>query len=81
MTPKLRAAWVAFKQSAKRELGLFLVMTIFALCAAVLVVPIVLLVTLLPAWTWWIWSPAFVIWLLFGDTLAAVVRAYRGVKA
>lgn len=81
MTPKLRAAWAAFKQSAKRDLGLFLVMTIFALCVAVLVVPIVLVMTFLPDWTWWIWSVAFVVWLLFGDTLVAVVRAYRGEKA
>ncbi|MNF15661.1 hypothetical protein D3C80_2183700 [compost metagenome] len=56
-------------------------MTILSLCAVVLVVPLLLLMSFLPDWTWWIWSAAFVIWLLFGDTIVAVVRAYRGEKA
>lgn len=80
MTHKFRAAWATFKQCAKRDLGVFLVMTILALCAAALVVPLVWVISFLPDWTWWIWTAAGLIWLFLGDTIVAVVRAYRGEK-
>lgn len=75
---RLTAAWSAATKSAKRELGLFLVMMIFAACAVVVALPVIYLMTWLPDWTWWIWSIAGLVWLLFGETIASAVRAYRG---
>lgn len=77
MNDKARAAWNAAKSSAKRELGLFVFMMIFGLCVGVVALPIIFVMTLLPDWTWWIWTAAFFVWLLFGETIASAVRAYR----
>lgn len=75
---RVAAAWSAAKKSARRELGLFLVMMIFSACVVVVALPIIYIMSLLPGWTWWIWSVAGVVWWIFGDTIASAVRAYRG---
>ena len=77
MNDKVRAAWMATKSSAKRELGLFVFMMIFGLCAGLVALPIIFVMTLLPDWTWWLLAAALVIWVLFGETITAAVRAYR----
>ncbi|SEP57987.1 hypothetical protein SAMN03159444_00112 [Pseudomonas sp. NFACC02] len=77
---KMRAAWSAVKKNAKRELGILLVMVIFGLVAAVIAVTIILGSAFLPDWAVCSLVAAGVIWMVFGETIAAGVRAYRGVK-
>lgn len=77
MNRKIGAAWKAAKSSAKRELGLLVFMVIFGLCVAIVALPIIYVMSLLPDWTWWIWAGAALIWVLFGETIASAVRAYR----
>lgn len=79
-TQKIRNAWAAAKKSAGRELGLFVFMMVFGVIVALVALPIIYIMNLLPDWTWWIWSAAFLVWLIFGDTIANSVRAYRGEK-
>ncbi|MNG24432.1 hypothetical protein D3C84_1091550 [compost metagenome] len=75
---RLADAWAAAKTSAKRELGLFVVMMIFAVCVAVVALPVIYIMFWLPDWTWWIWLVAGGVWFIFGDTITSAVRAYRG---
>lgn len=77
---KIRAAWAAVKKNAKRELGILVVMVILGLVAAVIAVPVILGISFLPDWALWSLVAAWVAWLLFGETIKAGVRAYRGVK-
>ena len=74
----IRAAWAAAKKSARRDLGLFVFMMVFAICVAVVALPFIYIMSLLPDWTWWIWSWALIVWLIFGDTIASAVQAYKG---
>jgi hypothetical protein len=78
MNAKIRAALAAAKKSAKRELGMFAFMLIFGLCVVVVAVPIIFITSLLPDWTWWIWLGCGAIWMIFGETISAGFRAYRG---
>jgi hypothetical protein len=78
MNPRLKAAWAAARKSAKREAGLFIAMMIFALVVALIAVPITLLFTFLPDWAWLVLLGIGVIWLIFGETIAAAINAYRG---
>lgn len=78
MKSKLKAAWAAARTSAKRELGLFAFMMIFAFVVALVAVPIILLLSLLPDWTCWLLVAAWLVWVVLGDTIAASVRAFRG---
>jgi hypothetical protein len=78
MNHRLKAAWAAARTSAKREAGLFIAMMIFALVVALVAAPIILLFTFLPDWAWLVLFGIGVIWLIFGETIAAAIEAYRG---
>ena len=78
MNPRLKAAWAAARISAKREAGLFSAMMIFALVVSLIAVPMILLFTFLPDWAWLVLFGIGVIWLIFGETIAAAINAYRG---
>lgn len=75
-----KKAWQEVKKGAPSEFGLFVFMTIFGLCAAVIMLPVIWLMSKLPDWTWWIWGAAMVIWLLFGDTIGRAWAAFRGTE-
>lgn len=77
---KMRDAWAAVKKSARRELGILLVMVIFGLVAAIIAVPVILGLFFLPDWALWTLVAAWAAWMVFGDTIAAGVRAYRGLE-
>lgn len=77
MSEKIRNALRTAKSSAKRELGMLFFMTIFGLVAAVIVAPIIFVMSLLPDWTWILWLVAFFVWLVFGETISSAIRAYR----
>ncbi|MBH3342476.1 hypothetical protein I5O09_01835 [Pseudomonas parafulva] len=79
-TNKMRAVALAMKKSAKRELGVLFVMVIFGIAVAVIAVPLILAISLLPEWAWWALIAVGVVWMVFGETIAAGVRAYRGVR-
>lgn len=78
MNHRLKAAWAAAHTSAKREAGLFIAMMIFALVVALVAAPIILPFTFLPDWAWLVLFGVGVIWLIFGETIAAAINAYRG---
>ena len=80
MKTKIKAALTAARASAKRDLGIFFVMMIFALVAIVIAVPVILVLGLMPEWAWPVVGVAVVIWFVFGDTITATVRAYRSEK-
>jgi uncharacterized Tic20 family protein len=80
MNAKIKAAWSAARVSARRDLGIFFVMMILALVAALIAVPIILILTMLSDWAWGAVAVAFVVWIIFGETITATVRAYRGEK-
>jgi len=61
-----------------RDLGLHLFMVVFCLIALAICLPFIWLLQFLPDWAWYPLGIAFLIWLLFGDTIAAGYRAYRG---
>jgi len=77
---KRQAGWAAVKKNAKRELGILLVMVILGLVGAVIAVPFILGISFLPDWALWSLFTAWVAWIVFGETISAGVRAYRGVK-
>lgn len=79
-TNKMREVVRAVRKTAKRELGLLLVMGIFGLAATAIAIPLILVISLLPGWAVWVMFAAWGLWLVFGETIAAGVRAYRGVK-
>ena len=78
MNPRLKEAWAAARISAKREAVLFIAMMIFGLVVAVVAFPIILLFQFLPDWAWLVLFGIAVIWLIFGETIAATINAYRG---
>ena len=53
-------------------------MMIFGLVVAVVAFPIILLFQFLPDWAWLVLFGIAVIWLIFGETIAATINAYRG---
>ncbi len=75
---RLRAALSAMSRTAKRDLGLHLFMIVFCLIVLAIGLLFIWLLQFLPDWAWYPIGIAFVIWLLFGDTIAAGYRAYRG---
>ena len=80
MKTKIKAALTAARVSAKRDLGIFFVMMIFALVAIVIAVPVILVLGLMPEWAWPMVGVGLVIWFVFGDTISATVRAFRSEK-
>ena len=80
-TNKMRDVALAVKKAAKRELRALFVMVIFGMAVAVIAVPLILAISLLPEWAWWALLAAGAVWLVFGEIIAAGVRAYRGVKS
>lgn len=78
MNQRLKNAWAAARTTAKRELGIFFVMMIFALVVALIAVPIILLLTFLPDWAWLFLFGFGVSRLIFGETISAAINAYRG---
>ncbi|MDF2491063.1 MAG: hypothetical protein K0S77_3685 [Pseudomonas sp.] len=76
-TNKMREVALAVKKAAKREL---FVMVIFGAAAAVIASPLILAISLLPEWAVWALLAAGAVWLVFGETIAAGVSAYRGTK-
>ncbi|MGK0158795.1 hypothetical protein [Pseudomonas mosselii] len=75
---RLRAALSAMSRSGKRDVGLHLFMILFCLIVLAIALPIILLLQYLPGWTWYPLGGAFLIWWLFGETIAAGYRAFRG---
>ncbi|WP_137138086.1 hypothetical protein [Pseudomonas asiatica] len=75
---RLRAAMCAMGRAGKRDLGLHLFMIVFCLVVLAVAIPFVLLIQCLPDWAWYPLGAAFVVWLLFGDTIATGYRAFRG---
>ena len=55
-------------------------MMIFAAVALVIAVPVILVLGLIPEWAWPAIGVAVVIWFVLGDTISAIVRAYRSEK-
>lgn len=80
MKTKIKAALTAARSSAKRDLGIFFVMMIFAVVALVIAVPVILVLGLMPEWAWPVIGVGLVIWFVFGDTISATVRAFRSEK-
>ena len=80
MKTKIKAALVAARASAKRDLGIFFVMMILAVVALVIAVPVILVLGLMPEWAWPVVGVGLVIWFVFGDTISATVRAFRSEK-
>lgn len=78
MNEKIKAALSAARDSAKREAGALIVMGVLSLIAVLVAVPIIFLLNFLPDWAWAAIFSAFVVWLFFGETILAAVRAYRG---
>lgn len=73
----IKKAFAAARKSAGRELAVFAVMIVLALICVMIALPIMWVMSMLPDWTWWIWSAVFVVWLIFGDTIAVAVRTLR----
>lgn len=54
-------------------------MIVFCLIVLAIAIPIIiLLLQYLPSWAWYPLGAAFLIWWLFGETIAAGYRAFRG---
>lgn len=75
---RLHAALCAMKLSGKRELGLHAFMIVFSLIVVAVAVPVILLLQYLPDWVWYPLGAAALIWIFFGETIAAGYRAFRG---
>lgn len=75
---RLRAAMSAMRRAGKRDLGLHLFMIVFCLIVIGVALPFIWLLQFLPDWAWYPLGFALLVWLLFGDTIAAGYRAYRG---
>ncbi|WP_152606247.1 hypothetical protein [Pseudomonas plecoglossicida] len=75
---RLRAALSAMSRTGKRDLGFHLFMIVFCLIVLAIGLPFIWLLQFLPDWAWYPIGLAFLIWLLFGETIAAGYRAYRG---
>ncbi len=75
---RLRAALSAMSRTGKRDFGLHPFMMVFCLIVLAIGLPFIWLLQFLPDWAWCPLGIAFLIWLLFGDTIAAGYRAYRG---
>ncbi|MCO7513757.1 hypothetical protein NJF44_01115 [Pseudomonas guariconensis] len=75
---RLRAALSVMRRTGKRDLGLHLFMIVFCLIVLAIGLPLIWLLQFLPDWAWYLLGIAFLIWLLFGDTIAAGYRTYRG---
>lgn len=73
-----KKAWQEIKKGAPRELGIFLFILVLALCAATMALPVIWLMNQLPDWTWWIWGAAWIVWMLFGDTIGRAYNAFKG---
>ena len=78
MKEQLRAALFAMSRTGKRDMVLHLLMIVFCLIVLAICLPFIWLLQFLPDWAWYPLGIAFLIWLLFGDTIAAGYRAYRG---
>ncbi|WP_327440173.1 hypothetical protein [Pseudomonas donghuensis] len=50
----------------------------FCLIVLAFAIPFVLLIQHLPDWAWYPLGVALLTWLLFGDTITAGYRAFRG---
>lgn len=77
MVNKIKDVLLSVKSSAKRELGIFFVMTIFALIAAVIAIPVILVLGLIPDWGFWAISIIALIWFVFQETIAAAIKTFR----
>ncbi|HAL69302.1 MAG TPA: hypothetical protein DCP84_16720 [Pseudomonas sp.] len=77
-TNKMRDVALAVKKTAKRELGVLFVMVIFGIAVALIAAPLIMAISLMPEWAWWALIAVGVVWMVFGETIAAGIRAYRG---
>lgn len=75
---RLRAALSAMSRTGKRDLGFHLFMIVFCLIMIGFAIPFIWLLQFLPDWAWYPLGAAWVVWLIFGNTIAAGYRAYRG---
>ena len=80
MKTKIKAAWAAARIAIRRDLGIFFVMMILAVVALVIAVPMILVLGLIPEWSWPALGVGLVVWCVFGDTISATVHAFRSEK-
>lgn len=74
----VQKALEVIKKGAGRDLGLFLFMLAFGIVAALILFPVIWLLQFLPDWGWCALGAAWLIWFIFGDTIAKAWSAYRG---
>lgn len=80
MREKIKRALDATKKGAGRDVKMFLVMLLLSLCGAAIALPFILAMTFLPDWSLVVLMCAAAVWVVFGDTITAAVKAYRGDK-
>lgn len=78
MKHKLKSALAAAKKSAKRELGIFAVMLVFGAATAIIAVPVIFVIGLMPDWVFVVLFGFGFVWMIFGETINSAVSAYRG---
>lgn len=76
----IQKAFDVLKKGVGRDIGLFVFMLVFGLIGAVVALPIIWVMQFLPGWGWGAIGAAWVVWLIFGDTLAQAWRAYQEEK-
>lgn len=74
----IQKAFDVLKKGACRDIGLFAFMLIFGVIVAIVALPIIWVMQFLPDWGWWIVGATWVIWLVFGDSIAKAWDTYRG---
>lgn len=77
MKQKLKASFAAANKSADRELGIFMVMVIFGIASAVVAIPMIFILSLLPDWGWIVFFACALAWFVLGDTIKAAVSACK----
>lgn len=78
MKHKLKAALTAAKKSVKRELGILAVMLVFGAATAIIAVPVIFFIGLMPDWVFVVLFGFGFVWMIFGETINSAVSAYRG---
>jgi len=74
----IQKSFEVLKKGAGRDIGLLIFMLVFGVSMAVVALPIIWVMQFLPDWGWWILGAAWIVWLVFGDSLANAWSAYRG---
>lgn len=80
MREKIKRALEATKKAADRDVKMFLVMVFLSLIGVAIALPFIWAMTFLPDWSLVVLMCAAAVWVVFGDTISAAVKAYRGDK-